>query len=127
MLSLSLILASAAYSYADTDALSNARAQAQAQETRLTLESQLVVIADRDIHTARIEQDTAQHQIERAKATHDDQQLVYWSHRMEAAHAEEADAFGRYETHVGQREDARKEFRVATADVRRIEAREARR
>lgn len=123
MLSLSLMLASATVARADE--LSSARQRVDSQQTKLKYEGELVVIADRDIQTARIEQDTANREIERAKSMHDDKRLVYWSHKMEAAHHDEEDAFQRYEVHRGMREDARHDLRVASAAVHRIEVQQA--
>lgn len=88
-----------------------ARADEASPEARLKYEAELAAIADRDMHTARLEQETAQDAIEGAKATHNKKALVYWVHRLEQARKDEETAMEEYAKHRLNREIARDDVR----------------
>jgi len=82
---------------------------------RLALEAELVVIADRDMQTARIQQDTARNELKRPGSN-----KAYWQGRLDGAIRDERDASARYFAHREGREMAR-------AQLRRIQEQTARR
>jgi hypothetical protein len=85
---------------------------------RLALEAELAAIADQDIQTARLQQDTATTELTRAHG--DAKKIAYWNGRLEHARADEHEAFDRYQKHRSARETQR-------AELRRIKSLEARR
>jgi hypothetical protein len=110
---------------AHADAMDRAEAREHAGRVALASEAKLVEIADRDILTARIEQGTAERAITRARDHRDRDALVYWSHRMAAAHADEAAAAARYGEHTAAREQARTQLRHAVAELERLRNQQA--
>jgi hypothetical protein len=81
----------------------------------------------RDILTAQLERDTAEREIARAQHAHDTSRLAYWSHRLEAIHADEATAFASYDKACAAREDARAQLRAAVAELEARAYQEAKR
>jgi hypothetical protein len=112
---------------AHAEPVDSAEAREHTARVQLTYEGQLVEIADRDVLTARLGQDTAEKAIARAQKSHDTAGLVYWSHRLETAHADEVAALARCEQHRVAREDARTAMRAAIAEIARRTWQEARR
>ena len=121
------MIARTGYAEPVIESLDAAEAHEHAERLALAYESQLVVIADRDILTARIEQGTAERAIDRARSHRNRTALVYWSHRLQAAHADEATAAARYGEVCAAREAARSELRAAVAELERIRNQQAER
>jgi hypothetical protein len=109
------------------DPLDSAEAREHAARVALAYQAQIVEIADRDILTAQIERDTAEREITRAHAAHDAPRLAYWSHRLEAIHADETTAFASYDKACAAREDARTQLRAAVAELESRPHQEAKR
>jgi hypothetical protein len=97
------------------------------QSRRMQYEAQLAVIADRDIQTARIQEDNARTQLRLARSRGDAKQVSYWGDRLDQAMAAEQEALGRFVVHQAGREIARAELRKAIAESRQIKAQQARR
>ena len=115
LLSVVAVAALGPVAHADPD--DSAEAREHTARVALAYQAQVVEIADRDILTAELERDTAEREIARAQEAHDAPRLAYWSHRLEAIHAEEASAFASYDRACAARETARSQLRAAVAEL----------
>jgi hypothetical protein len=94
--------------------------------TRERYYAQLTTIAERDIVTAQITGEMALRQWDRAVQAGRDGDVRRWSKRHEMALRDEREARARAASSARERDQARADFRVAAAEVRRLDRRASR-
>lgn len=109
-----------------SDSLEAALASEHDAATRERYHAQLTTIAERDIVTAQITRDTALRQWDRSVRAHQDEEARRWAKRHSLALREESNAQERAAYYARERDQARADFEVAAAKVRRLERRASR-
>src|SRR6185295_9111460 len=130
---LALLLLSANLASADDrppaetpDAIDAVRATEHDASARERYHAQLTTIAERDIVTAQITRDSALHQWDAAVRDRRAGEAGRWAKRYAEALREEQDAQARATQHARLRDQARADFDIAAAKVRKLERRAAR-
>jgi hypothetical protein len=126
VLVLSANLASADAPSQPATAMDKAIANERDAGTRERYYAQLTTIAERDIVTAQITRDMALRMWDRATQAQRDDDVRRWSLRHEAALRDEREARTRAQSSARDRDQARADFRVAAAEVRRLDRRASR-
>jgi hypothetical protein len=125
---LALLLLSGSLATADdrirpvADDLETAIANERDAATREWYSAQLTTIAERDIVTAQIVRDMAQSQWDAAVRTHRADDAGRWANRHFIALRDERDAQARAARYARERDQARADFQVSGAEVRRLDA-----
>lgn len=129
---LAFLLLSASMANADdrrsssADDLDAATSSEREAATREHYHAQLTTIAERDIVTAQIVRDMALKQWEAAVHARDNGEAGQWATRLAMALRDERDAQTRAADQARERDQARADFEVSAAQVRRLSARASR-
>lgn len=103
------------------DELSAARLNVQAVSARVSYHEKQTIIAERDIATARIHQNTATKGRSEALRTHDSAAASDWARRYDDATKAEREAQARADRSRSETDAAREELEASNARVRQLE------
>jgi hypothetical protein len=116
-----LLISSATAFAGPNDDLAIARQHVNAAMTRVSYHEMETTIAERDVVTARIVQDTATKGRELALRERDNNAAVAWARRHAEAVKDEREALARADRYRVERDRARADLQESTARVSRIE------
>jgi hypothetical protein len=103
------------------DDLAAARQRVQVASTRVSYHEKETIIAERDIATARVHQNTALKGQGEARHAHDSGAASSWARRYDDAMKDEREAQARAARCRSDRDAAREDLHAATANVTKLE------